>query len=943
MAKTKREKGIVGMRLCECRHRDGMVQYYLAHSYYAKDTDPLRVFKGKLAHRLGIADRPVDETTFKQLVENRNPITGGKLTPRDGKAVHAYDLNFHAPKGVSVMSKIGQDPRIAQAMLEASNETMEHAQERALCRVRKDEANYSTRTGELVWAEFPDSHSRPVGGVPDPHEHVHNVIFNATYDAHEGTYKSLKITGLKNDAPLLQAVFLSRLAEKVQILGYEIESQGNAWDIRGIAEDTKKKFSRRSEVIEEYLDDKGIVDERGKGQAGVNTREKKTDLSEGEIHEKWTDRLSEEERNRILEIKEQAIANGSVKKAPSLFTSTQALDYSVEKNFERNSVVAKSNVLADALLYKPGEVELRDLEIAIGSDQYQFDIDRNGRHWMTTQNVLNEEQFCRDFVIDHRGQLTRLGHSDYRIQNNILSEEQCQAIHDLLGSRDSATALLGPAGSGKTTLIKEVERGLKQAGRQVHFFAPTGKATDILKEDRFRANTIQSLLVSEKEQEKVANSVLWVDEAGLLSFRQMKQILDLAKTKNCRVILSGDSAQHTAVERGDSLRVLIEHAGLNGASISQIRRQKKEPLRDAIMSLASPERDFEAVLEGFLKLKKEKCIRELEDEVRYKAIANDYRDSLEKKMSCLVVSPTHAEGNLATNAIRSQLKEANILKGKSRRFETLNDLSLETAEKRRTSTYGMDMVVKFHQHAPNNLKAGISYPVVATTDDTVTVQKPNGLTAFLPLDLAERFSVYEREEIGICKGDRIQLTAKYQPKSGRSHSNKSIFKVKGFTKSGDILLDDESTLSKDFPHLKFGYVTTSHSSQGATVDRVIVAQSSMSQGAASSEQFYVSCSRAREDIHVYTDDSDLLLDQVLESCHRPSAMELVARELKDRSELYDFKKELELQQSYQAIQTNIPEPEAKAKEEKYPAKPAKEIEAANPSKATRTIPQEFDR
>ena len=70
-------------------------------------------------------------------------------------------------------------------------------------------------------------------------------------------------------------------------------------------------------------------------------------------------------------------------------------------------------------------------------------------------------------------------------------------------------------------------------------------------------------------------------------------------------------------------------------------------------------------------------------------------------------------------------------------------------------------------------------------------------------------------------------------------------------------------------------MVTSHSSQGKTVDRVFVGQSSESFPASSREQFYVSASRARESVTIYTDNKQDLLDAVSRSDERLSATELV--------------------------------------------------------------------
>lgn len=47
-------------------------------------------------------------------------------------------------------------------------------------------------------------------------------------------------------------------------------------------------------------------------------------------------------------------------------------------------------------------------------------------------------------------------------------------------------------------------------------------------------------------------------------------------------------------------------------------------------------------------------------------------------------------------------------------------------------------------------------------------------------------------------------------------------------------------MAKGFDHRTHGYVITSHASQGADVDRVLIAQLADSFGASSEERFYVS-------------------------------------------------------------------------------------------------------
>ena len=82
-------------------------------------------------------------------------------------------------------------------------------------------------------------------------------------------------------------------------------------------------------------------------------------------------------------------------------------------------------------------------------------------------------------------------------------------------------------------------------------------------------------------------------------------------------------------------------------------------------------------------------------------------------------------------------------------------------------------------------------------------------------------------------------------------------------------------IGKDYGNLTHGYCQTSHVAQSKTVDRVFVAQSMESFGASSTEQFFVSISRARESVTIYADDKARLAEAIQSSGARVSAHELL--------------------------------------------------------------------
>src|SRR5438034_11843189 len=120
-------------------------------------------------------------------------------------------------------------------------------------------------------------------------------------------------------------------------------------------------------------------------------------------------------------------------------------------------------------------------------------------------------------------------------------------------------------------------------------------------------------------------------------------------------------------------------------------------------------------------------------------------------------------------------------------------------------------------------------------------------------------------------------------KDRRRLNNGDLKQVKGFTRDGDIKLGNGWVIPKDFGHLTHGYCLTSYSAQSKGVDCVFIAESSESFRAADREQFYVSASRFKEALTIYTDDKRQLLAAVSKYAERPSATDLVAKQLSELS------------------------------------------------------------
>jgi conjugative relaxase-like TrwC/TraI family protein len=122
------------------------------------------------------------------------------------------NFTFSVPKSVSLLYALTGDRELLDAFREAVDETMHDIESEMKTRVRKDGKDEERVTGNMTWAEFIHTTSRPVDGVPDPQLHAHCFVFNSTFDDQERQWKAGQFRDLKRDAPYFQAAFRVRLS-----------------------------------------------------------------------------------------------------------------------------------------------------------------------------------------------------------------------------------------------------------------------------------------------------------------------------------------------------------------------------------------------------------------------------------------------------------------------------------------------------------------------------------------------------------------------------------------------------------------------------------------------------------------------------------------------------------------------------------------------------------
>ncbi len=848
---------------------DAARTYYASADYYkhGQAQDFIGQWAGKTAERLGLTG-PADIRAFDNLLRNRDPATGRSLTGSSKKDRRAgVDFTFSVPKSISALYAATEDPRLVAVMREAVRETMASIERHVMARVRSGKVNHDRVTGNMVWAEFVHFTTRPVNGIPDPQLHIHAVAPSLTWDEHECKWKSLQLEefgkgGSRSQRPLFEAEFYSRLAVNLRHAGYGIRRTRHAFEIAGVPPAALDQFSRRSKIIKDLAAELGVSTGKGREQLAKTSREKKTNhLSWEELRNSWLSRLNDSDRRQLEETYLSSFENREI---PG-FDAASAVDHALKHWLVQQSVAQERDLLITAMKRGLGTATPEGIRKELAErDLVRATVD--GRKLISTREVLGEEWAVLQYAQSARGRHQPL-HRGGKIMDGELSAEQREAVRHVWESRDGITIIRGKAGTGKTRMMQEAVRGLKEAGSDVVVLAPSAEASRgvLVKEAGFKdATTVAEFLQNQTLQRRAASNVIWIDEAGMLGFEDMARVIAMAKQSNARLVLSGDRRQHRSVARGEPLAVLEDLGGLPVAELREIRRQECSDYKAAVELLADGQ-----TRKGFEALDAMGAIKQMREEDKYEPLIADYLKALNDKKSVLVLSPTHKEGEAITEKLRKKLKQTGRLYDDDRSYLRLVPLHLTEAERSDPDQYEPGMVVQFFRHS-GSYWAGRRVEVTAQN----------------AADLARRASATQAfavATVSLARGETIRITNNARTKDGKHRiTNGSVYRIKSFTRRGDVVLDNGWTLDKNFGHWAPGYVLTSFGGQGKTVQRVLLALSAESYPAAGSRQLYVDASRGKESITIYTDDKEALKRIVQRQDPRLHAHDLLKPEAKRR-------------------------------------------------------------
>ena len=838
------------------------------------------------AQRLGLVGK-VHAEDFLRLCENQHPSSGETLTQRlnTTRTVGGenapnrrifFDFTFSPPKSVSIAGFLGKDERILEAHNRAVRLALREFEAFTAARVRVGGAQSDRLTGNFAAALFTHDTSRTL----DPHLHTHCIVFNATFDAVENRWKALQNHELLRARKFAENAYYHELTRALRGFGYRIRNRVRGdFEVEGVSEQLCERFSKRHTQIDEAL--AKLLAEKPelasanfqalRAQLATAERSRKQkDLSRAELLTLWEAQLSEAERASLRQLSK--LPGNDVIEKKSV-TVTEAVQWAEEHLFDRNSVVLECQLWQEALGRARGEgfsvSELKDFTERRG---YIRDEQRPGA--VTLREVLLREweivQTAKEGVGDSWPLVANPRPADPK-----LDDEQRRALDALLSSINTVSVFRGGAGTGKSFVLHELVEQLQDSGRHVVVLAPQRQQVVEMEKAGFPSPTTVANFILKRELAE--HAVVVVDEAGQIGGRQMLELMRLVRERNARMILSGDTRQHGAVEASDALLAIERHAGVRPVELHKIRRQdpalgkdadertRIKDYRNAVESAAAGK-----LSESFERLDKMGAVVACGLGDQADKLAEEYLRLAEQDASAVVVSQTWGEVHRVNSRVRDALKGKGLLGATDTAVQVLDKLDLTNAQKRDERFYPPDAVVVFNQKV-REAEPGAKGKLAGILKSSVLVEV-GGKFITVSNKVLDHVTVYLPREISVAQGDRLHLKANRKLASGGRVTNGELVTAKSVRPDGGVELTDGRVLDKSFREFLPGYAVTSYGSQGKTVDYVLFSDSTI-KPATNAQQWYVTISRGRRGIRIFTPDKQQLRENVTRSGHRPLAME----------------------------------------------------------------------
>ncbi|HGD9151414.1 TPA: conjugative transfer relaxase/helicase TraI [Escherichia coli] len=504
-----------------------------------------------------------------------------------------------------------------------------------------------------------------------------------------------------------------------------------------------------------------------------------------------------------------------------------------------------------------------------------------------------------------------------------LTAGQREATRTVLENTDRFMAIQGYAGVGKTTQFRAVMGALNTLSEsvrpQVIGLGPTHRAVHEMREAGVDARTLASFLsetrqaIQAGETPDFRNVLFLTDESSMVGNRDMAELYQLVAAGGGRMVSSGDTAQLQAISTGQPFRLVQQRSAIDTVVMQEIVRQTPA-LRPAIesiiagqvdtslrqvddvspqqvprqagawvpeksvMEIRKPEKEPEQGRTAALEALKPEQLSPARTDI-IAAVRDDWMGRTpEAQQQTLIMAELNADRHAINEAIHVARHEKGDTGAEERTFTVLEPLRVPDNALRAAET--------FAEYTGAVAMMNERYWTVANVnpqDGVVTLRNTDGESVLISpqQNTAQDISLFTPRELTVSQGDRVRFT---RSDTDRGYVANSLWEVAGFTDDGAIRfrqgeqekIVDPQAMTED-RHIDLAYALTVYGVQGAS-ERFAIALTGTEGGRkrmASLESIYVTLSRAKEHVQIYTDNLEDWQQQVRQSDGGKTAHDLL--------------------------------------------------------------------
>ena len=543
--------------------------------YYLDDDEPPGRWWGQGAEAVGLAGE-VEPGQLSRMLDARDPVTGGRADRGFGdRSARAFDATFSAPKSVSVLWALCEDPGVRAEVAAAHDAAVTGAlgwleAHGAVTRRGRAGVDQVASRG-LTVATFRQHSSR----AGDPQIHTHALVWSKVQDP-AGAWLALDARFLKFQQRAVGWVYQAGLhAELTARLGVSWGrlAGSDLSEVAGVPAGLRELFSQRSPQVAErlarYL--RTWAEEHDGAEPGPellwrlerlaseHTRPNKgTVPGPDELRAGWAGRAREAGFGPVSvpvlvpdpsrwSFDPEVVVSQAVDRVAGRSSAWLAADLAREI-----AVLLPPDAVSDAgqvveLVDRLAEqAAARCVELHPGARsgrQPGPDVHVTDRQ-LSTSSVLAQEARLIAWAEAAVGRPDVAGKPAGR-----LDRAQASAARAVAGS-DRLVLVVGPAGAGKTTALRGAVEQLRAEGRPVLGLAPSGKAADVLAREAGCPAVTLAKLLDPYTAPPPAGTTLILDEAGMASTDHLDRLVGLARQHDWRLACVGDGFQLPAVGRG---------------------------------------------------------------------------------------------------------------------------------------------------------------------------------------------------------------------------------------------------------------------------------------------------------------------------------------------------------------------------------------------------------